>query len=75
MRHYLATRVPLGGKLDEKRGEKVADALFFLVSKVKEKICQGGVTRIAQRRDVFYDSGALVGEFSYLGMILRKQQT
>ena len=65
----------MGGKLDEKRGEKVADTLFFLVSKVKEEIRQRGVTGIAQRNDMFYDRRASVGEFSYLAMILRKQQT
>jgi hypothetical protein len=50
----------VGRKLNEKRGEKVADVLFFFVSKVKEEIRQGGVTSIAQRHDVFYDRGALV---------------
>ena len=73
IRKYLATGVPVGGKLNEKRGEKVADTLFFLVSKVKEEIRQRGVTGFAQRHDVFYDRRALVGEFSYLGMTLRKQ--
>ena len=63
----------MGGKLNKNRGEKVADALFFFVSKVKEEIRQGGLIGIAQRHDVFYDRRALVGEFSYLGMTLRKQ--
>ena len=57
----------MGGKLDENRGEKVADALFFLVSKVKEEIRQGGLIGIAQQHEVFYDHRALVDEFSYLG--------
>ena len=45
--NYLATGVQAGRKLKEKRGEKVADVLFFLVSKVEEEIRQGGVTGIA----------------------------
>ena len=75
IRKYLATGIPVGGKLDENRCEKVADTLLFLVSKVEEEISQRGLTGIAQRHEVFYDRRALVGEFSYLGMILRKQQT
>ena len=65
----------MGGKLNEERGEKVADVLLFLVSKVKEEIRQGGMPSITQRNDVFYDRRALVDEFSYLGMIVRKRQT
>jgi hypothetical protein len=74
-RDYLATGVQLGRKLNEKRCEKVADVLFFFVSKVKEEIHQGGVTGIAQRHDVFYDRGALVNEFSYLRIMSGKRQT
>jgi len=58
--NYLATRVQVGRKLNEKRGEKVADAFFFLVSKVKEEIGQGGVSGIAQRYNMFDDCRALV---------------
>ena len=74
IRKYLATGVPVGGQLNENRGEKVTDTLFFLVSKVKEEICQGSVAGITQRHDVFYDRRASVYEFSYLGVILRNDK-
>ena len=38
--NYLATRIQVDRKLNEKGGEKIANVLlFFFVSKVKEEIC------------------------------------
>ena len=65
----------MGSKLNEERGEKAADVLFFLVSKVKEEIRQGGVIGIAQRHNMFYDGRALVNMSSRAYGDSKKRQT
>ena len=52
---YLATRVRESGKLDEKRGNKVANILFSFVSEVEVVVHYGGLPSLVQSDNVLYD--------------------
>ena len=63
----------MGRNLNKERGDKVAAVLFFiLVPKVKVEICQGGLSSIAQRNNVFDDGRAYYDEFQLLTTIVEK---
>ena len=51
----VATGIRESGKLNDKRGDKFANVLFFFISKVKVEVHDGGLSGIAYCCDVLYD--------------------